>query len=121
MANRLQGKRVVITNADDFMGQVTQEVFAEDGAQLIADTSGLTKIGKADALITNARHVDVLIANLAAPTFSDIAAQDLSDVDWECAFNVMVHPLHRLTRAVLSQMIERKARKITAVRRRYAA
>ena len=112
MANRLQGKRVVITNADDFMGQATQEVFAEEGAQCIADTSDLTKPDAADVLITNAGHVDVLIANLAAPTFSGIAAQDLSDADWECAFNVMVHPLHRLTRAVLPQMIERKAGKI---------
>ncbi len=97
MANRLQGKRVVITNANDFMGQATQEVFAEEGAQLIADTSDLTKPDAAEALITDAGHVDVVIANLAAPTFSGIAAQDLSDADWECAFNVMVHPLHRLT------------------------
>ena len=112
MANRLQGKRVVITNADDFMGEATQEVFAEEGAELIADRSDLTRRDAADVLITDAGHVDVLIVNLAAPTFSGIAAQDLSDADWECAFNVMVHPLHRLTRAVLPQMIERKAGKI---------
>ena len=112
MANRLQGKRVVITNANDFMGQATQVVFAEEGAQLITDTSDLTKPDAAAALIADAGHVDVLIANLAAPTFSGIAAQDLSDADWECAFDVMVHPLHRLTRAVLPQMIERKAGKI---------
>ena len=112
MANRLQGKRVVVTNADDFMGEATQEVFAEEGAELIADRSDLTRGDAADVLITDAGHVDVLIVNLAAPTFSGIAAQDLSDADWECAFNVMVHPLHRLTRAVLPQMIERKAGKI---------
>ena len=112
MANRLQGKRVVITNADDFMGEATQEVFAEEGAELIADRSDLTRRDAADVLITDAGHVDVLIVNLAAPTFSGIAAKDLSDADWESAFNVMVHPLHRLTRAVLPQMIERKAGKI---------
>ena len=112
MANRLHAKRVVITNADDFMGQATQEVFGEEGGQIIADTSDLTQPDTADALIADAGHVDVLIANLAAPTFSGIAAQDLSDADWECAFDVMVHPLHRLTRAVLPQMIERKAGKI---------
>jgi NAD(P)-dependent dehydrogenase (short-subunit alcohol dehydrogenase family) len=112
MANRLHGKRVVITNADDFMGQATQEVFGEEGGQIIADTSDLTQPDTAAALIADAGRVDVLIANLAAPTFSGIAAQDLSDADWECAFDVMVHPLHRLTRAVLPQMIERKAGKI---------
>ena len=112
MPNRLQGKRVVLTSSNDFMGRATQEVFAEEGAEIIADTSDLTKPDAADALIKSAGQVDVLIANLAAPTFSGIAAQDLSDANWECAFNVMVHPLHRLTRAVLPQMIERKAGKI---------
>ena len=112
MANRLQGKRVVITNSDDFMGQATQEVFAEEGAEIIADTSDVTQAQAADALVARAGRVDVLIANLAAPTFSGIAAQDLSDADWQCAFDVMVHPLHRLTRAVLPQMIARQAGKI---------
>ena len=112
MANRLQGKRVVVTQAEDFMGLATQVVFREEGAEIIADTSDMTDPTAADALIKRAGHVDILIVNLAAPTFSGITAHELSDEDWECTFNIMVHPLHRLTRAVLPQMLERRAGKI---------
>ncbi len=57
MPNRLQGKRVVLTSSNDFMGQATQEVFAEEGAEIIADTSDLTKPDAADALIKSAGQV----------------------------------------------------------------
>ena len=39
---RLTGKRVLVTQADDYMGPITLEVFAEQGAEVIADTSDLT-------------------------------------------------------------------------------
>ena len=37
--NSLAGKRVLITQADAFMGPALCEVFAEHGAHVIADTS----------------------------------------------------------------------------------
>ena len=40
---------------------------------------------------------------------------DTPDDVWEAMFNVMVHPLHRLVRAVLPQMIERGRGKIVVM------
>ena len=73
MAARLQGKRVVITQADDYMGPATAALFAEEGAEVIADTRDLTESGACEALIAEAGRVDVLIANLASPNFAGTA------------------------------------------------
>ena len=54
----------------------------------------------------------MLIANLASPNFSGTQVTDLSDDDWACTFDMMVHPLHRLCRAVLPQMKARQQGKI---------
>ena len=36
--SRLEGKRVLLTQAEDYMGPATIEVFREHGAEVIADT-----------------------------------------------------------------------------------
>ncbi|MCB1746938.1 MAG: SDR family oxidoreductase [Gammaproteobacteria bacterium] len=112
MSGRLAGKRVLLTQADRFMGPITAEVFAEEGAAVVADTRDLTRPGAAEEAAAAAGWIDVLVANLAGPTFSGIAATELGDDDWQAAFAAMVHPLHALVRAVLPQMIERRAGKI---------
>ena len=109
---RLTGKRVLVTQADDYMGPITLEVFAEHGAEVIADTSDLTDPARAAALIEETGHIDVLVANLAAPANLGIAAADMPEDTWQAMFDVMVHPLHRLTKAVLPQMVERQKGKI---------
>ena len=105
MSQRLQGKRVLVTQADDYMGPATVELFSSEGAEVMADTSDLTQAGACEALIEGS-------ANLASPNFSGITATDLPDESWHCAFDMMVHPLHRLCRAVLTQMIQRARGKI---------
>ncbi|MGR8919162.1 MAG: SDR family oxidoreductase [Gammaproteobacteria bacterium] len=112
MGRRLDGKRVLLTQAQDFMGPVTVEVFEEEGATVIADTRDLTVSGACEAAVAEAGQVDVLVANLASPSFTGIAATELSDEDFATPYRMMVEPLHRLTRAVLPQMIERGAGKI---------
>ena len=112
MGDRLNGKRVLLTQADDFMGPVTIEVFEQEGATVIADTRDLTVAGACEAAVADAGQVDVLVANLASPSFTGVAVTELNDEDWGTPFSVMVDPLHRLTRAVLPQMIERQAGKI---------
>ncbi len=44
MANRLKGKRVVLTQAADFIGPVTVEAFQEEGAEVIADTRSQSRL-----------------------------------------------------------------------------
>ncbi|MYH15490.1 MAG: SDR family oxidoreductase [Gammaproteobacteria bacterium] len=114
MANRLKGKRVVVTQAADFMGPVTVEVFQEEGAEVIADTRSLVTAEACRALIEESGPVDVLVANLASPNFSGTAVTDIADDDWCTPFDQLVHPLHWLTQAVLPSMIERRQGKIVA-------
>jgi len=109
---RLAGKRILITQADEFMGPATAELFAEEGADVICDTRDLTLPGACEDLISNAGHIDVLIANLASANFSGTPTTALDDSSWSTTFDVMVHPLHRLTRAVLPQMRNRQQGKI---------
>ncbi len=109
---RLAGKRVLITQAQDFMGPITADVFAEEGAEVIADARALTAPGACEAAVADAGQIDVLVANLASPTFAGTETTQLGDADWGKAFEMMVHPLHRLTRAALPQMLERERGKI---------
>ena len=112
MGDRLAGKRVLVTQADDYMGPATIELFTEEGAEVLAGHSDLTVAGRCSALIKEHGHIDVLVANLASPNFTGIPATELADEDWYCTFNMMVHPLHQLCQAVVPQMIERQAGKI---------
>jgi NAD(P)-dependent dehydrogenase (short-subunit alcohol dehydrogenase family) len=112
MPQRLSGKRVVVTQCNDFMGAPTVEVFREEGAHVIADARDLRAPGACAALIAEAGHVDVLVANLASPTFSGTPTTELGDEDFETAWATMVRPLHQLTRAVLPQMLARRHGKV---------
>ena len=112
MPGRLENKRVLVTQADDYMGPATIEVFSEAGANVIAHTGDLTQPNACEQLIADSGAIDVLVANLASPNFSGIPTAELTADAWHCAFDVMVHPLHSLCRAVLPQMIDRKRGKI---------
>jgi 2-keto-3-deoxy-L-fuconate dehydrogenase len=109
---RLEGKRILVTQAKDYMGPPTIELFREHGAEVIADNSDLTQPGAVEELVANAGHIDVLVANLAAPANHGIPSVEVTDDIWELMFDVMVHPLHRLCRAVLPQMYQRQAGKV---------
>jgi NAD(P)-dependent dehydrogenase (short-subunit alcohol dehydrogenase family) len=109
---RLQDKRVLVTQAEDYMGPATIELFREHGAEVIADSSDLTRPGAVESLIETTGHIDILVANLAAPANLGIGAIDMPDDTWTTMFDMMVHPLHRLCRAVLPQMYDRGAGKV---------
>lgn len=114
MSQRLAGKRVLLTQAEDYMGPATLELFSAEGAEVIADSSDLTVPGACAEAVARAGHVDILIANLASANYSGIEATDLADEQWHRTFDMMVHPLHKLCQAVLPQMKERGAGKIVA-------
>ena len=109
---KLTGKRVLVTQANDYMGPATIELFSEHGAEVIADNSDLTQAGAVESLVDSTGHIDILVANLAAPANLGIDAIEMPDDVWTTMFDMMVHPLHRLCRAALPQMYERKAGKV---------
>ena len=108
---RLQGRRILVTHSDDFMGPVLCEVLAEHGATLLADRQALLDPAQPAALVAAAGRVDILIANLAVPRLRT-PAPDVSEREWRDTFAALVDPLPRLCRAVLPQMIERQSGKI---------
>ena len=112
MDKRLNGQRVLVTQSDDYMGPATIELFQKEGAEIIADSSDLTQQGRCEELVSATGRIDILIANLASHNYSGIKATDLEDAQWQNTFEMMVHPLHRLSRAVLPQMIDREKGKI---------
>ena len=86
MGNRLKGKRVVVTQAESFMGPETVSLFEEEGAFVFPDNRDLRERGACEALIKEAGDVDVLIGNFASPSFSGVQVTDLSDVQLELPF-----------------------------------
>ena len=109
--NNLRGKRVLITNADIFMGPVLCKVFAEHGATVIESSDSLLSPDSAASVAAAAGRIDVLVANLAVAAPST-AVTEVLDEEWSDTFAALVNPLPRLFRAVLPAMIERRAGKI---------
>ena len=118
MQHTLTGKRVLITQADEFMGPALCEVFAEQGAEVVASTADLAPPEAAAQVVAqavkDAGPIDVLVANLAyrAPT---TAATDVSEDEWRAVFAALADPLPRLVRATAPDMIARRSGKVLVV------
>jgi 2-keto-3-deoxy-L-fuconate dehydrogenase len=110
----MTGKRALVTSADRYMGPAISQLFGDEGAEVISSDDDLRSDDAAGSLITESGHIDILVANLAVPPHME-AAQDVSDAHWHDLFDALVHPLMRLVRAVLPQMIERNDGAIVAV------
>ncbi len=109
---RLSGKRVLVTQANDFMGPATVEHFRREGADVVADDQILTEPAAAQVIVADVGTIDVLVVNLASENLYGKTVDQLDDTAFETTFEVMVYPLHRLVRAVAPQMQARKGGKI---------
>ncbi len=107
----LSHKRILITQAESFMGPTLAKVFAAQGATVIADNRELQDPLLPETLVEDAGIVDVLVVNLAVPAPTSLAV-DVTDKEWQHTFSHLVDPLPRLCRAVLPQMLERETGKI---------
>lgn len=114
MQNALVGKRVLVTQAAEFMGPALCHVFVEQGAAVLASEADLTALDAAAQVVAEAGHIDVLVANLAlrAPTTPAI---DVTEEEWRSAFAALVDPLPRLVRAAAPAMVDRRSGKILVV------
>ena len=111
MENALAGKRVLITQATAFMGPVLCEIFAEQGAEVIANADELVEADAAKRIVHAAGHLDVLVANLAI-TAPSTAALEVAEAEWRAGIAALGDPLPRLVRAAAPAMVERRAGKI---------
>jgi NAD(P)-dependent dehydrogenase (short-subunit alcohol dehydrogenase family) len=106
-STRLDGKRVLLTQAADFMGPALVEVFTRLGAEVMADTRPLADDPALPAaLVAEAGTVDVLLLHLALPA-PGTPAGEIGDAEWREVFAHLVDPMPRLVAAVLPQMVAR--------------
>ncbi|MFW5824832.1 MAG: SDR family NAD(P)-dependent oxidoreductase [Marinobacter sp.] len=101
----LEGKRVLVTQAGDFMGPVLCEVLEEHGARIIPSRHDISDPEAPAKMVAEAGPIDVLVANLAVPAPSTRVAE-VSANEWRSTFAAMVDPLPRLVQAVLPGMRE---------------
>jgi len=111
MKELLTGRRVLITQCHEFMGPTLCEVFAEQGATVLASADALSAPGEAERVVQEAGPIDVLVANLACPA-PTTPAVDVADDEWQRVFAALVDPLPRLVRAAAPAMVARRAGKI---------
>lgn len=107
----LKGKRILLTQAAEFMGPTLIPLLTQLGATVIVDDRALTDPALPAELVRTAGHVDVLIAHLGSPR-QQLLVTEGTEEDWRSMFAELVDPLPRLARAVLPQMIERRSGKI---------
>lgn len=96
------------------MGPAICELLRSQGADVIAHVGSLVDPSEPGRIVAEAGRVDVLIVNLAIRAPSTPAAE-VADEEWHEVFAALVHPLPRLARAVLPQMISRSSGKIVLI------
>lgn len=121
MNGRFEGRRVLVTSADRYLGPPVVELFQKEGAHVIADESDYTDPGAAQEVVDRAGQMDVLIANFAGPLrimpFVNMLGPvtEFKDEDFQDYLDELVWPMLRFVRATLPQMIERRSGKIVAI------
>ncbi|PWV65605.1 SDR family oxidoreductase [Plasticicumulans acidivorans] len=114
MSMMLQGKRVLLLQADAFMGPVLWRVFSEHGADVVADTGELVDVDAPARVVAAAGEFDILLANLALPAPST-PATEVDEAEWREVFATLVDPLPRLCRAAVPAMKARGHGKILLI------
>ena len=107
----LRGKRILVTQADAFMGPVLREVLAAHGAEVIANAEPLLDPAAPAKVVADAGRLDALVVNLAIPAPSTPAVE-ATDNEWRGVFAALVDPLPRLVKAALPAMMARKSGRI---------
>lgn len=120
MQKRLAGKRALITAAGQGIGRACAEMFAREGADVLASDLDIEKLtGIAGC---NTRQLDVTDSAAVDALASEIGAIDIlfncagivvhgsvlecSELDWDKSFDVNVKSMYRTIRAFLPLMID---------------
>lgn len=107
----LSNKRILVTQANDFMGPAICEELRACGAEVMADDRMPIAPQDAYDIVAKAGPLDALVINLALPAPTTPVSQ-IEEDEWQRVFDVMVHPLPRLVRAAMPGMTARGGGKI---------
>ncbi len=110
----LQGKRILVTQAHDFMGPAICKTLAGLGAEVIADPHILREPATAAEIVAAAGDFDAMVINLALEAPST-PISGVEDAEWRDVFAVMVDPLPRLVKAALPVFRRRGGGKIVVM------
>lgn len=99
----LKHKRILVTQANEFMGPALCDFLSQCGAEVIANNDILIDPQSAQKAIDDAGSIDALIINLAIKDPASFIP-DITEDEWKSVFDVMVHPLPRLVKAAIPQM-----------------
>jgi 2-keto-3-deoxy-L-fuconate dehydrogenase len=121
---RLSGKRVLITAAGQGIGRATAELFAAQGAQVIATDINEASLKGLDAMRgVTALKLDVTNGGAVAAVVADIGPLDVlfncagyvaggtilecDEKDWDFSFDLNVKAMYRLIRLTLPAMLKK--------------
>lgn len=113
-SHELAGRRILVTQADVFMGPALCEALRMRGATVVASGAGVDDPDAPAAIVRGAGAIDALVLNLAIVAPATPAAE-ADDDEWRRVFAALVDPLPRFARAVLPEMIARRAGKILVI------
>lgn len=120
---KLENKTILITAAGQGIGRATAELFASQGAQVIATDINEDTLAELDKIegITS-RKLDVMDASVVTAAIADIGPLDVlfncagyvasgsiiecDEKDWDFSFDLNVKAQYRLIKLVLPEMIE---------------
>lgn len=121
MGNRLSGKTAIVTAAGQGIGRAIVDMFADEGAQVIAtDVNGDLLTGIAhDSITTRVLDVrDTAAVNTAAAEIGTVqvlanvagyvhagSVLECSEEDWDFSFDLNVKSMHRMISAFLPAML----------------
>jgi 2-keto-3-deoxy-L-fuconate dehydrogenase len=126
MSNRLQGKVALVTAAGQGIGRAIAETFIAEGAAVIATDVAEDKLQGLKAKkgikldVRSQDNIDALAAEVArefgalnilvncAGYVHQGTIFDCSDQDWDFSFDLNVKSMHRMIKAFLPAMLEKK-------------
>ena len=123
MADRLAGKRALVTAAAQGIGRATVQAFADEGAEVIATDVNEDELERLHGLPgVSTRQLDVTDARAVRAAAADLDALDVlfncagfvhhgailecEESDWDFSFDLNVKSMYSMIRAFLPAMLE---------------
>jgi 2-keto-3-deoxy-L-fuconate dehydrogenase len=133
MASRLQGKLALVTAAGQGIGRAIAEAFAAEGARVIATDleekklEGINSVKRRKLDVRSTAAIEAL-AKETATEFGGLdvlvncagyvhhgSVLDCSEQDWDFSFDLNVKSMHRMIKAFLPGMLQKKAGSIVNI------